>query len=74
MIMQTMPAGRQTQQIHLMLFPAAAAVLDAKTLPDIFAGKRGPEKKEGALQQQRSSIMQADAIQSCNASNMTCSS
>uniref|UniRef100_A0A383VV31 Cystathionine beta-lyase n=1 Tax=Tetradesmus obliquus TaxID=3088 RepID=A0A383VV31_TETOB len=23
-------------------------VLDAKTLPDIFAGKRGPEKKEGA--------------------------
>jgi hypothetical protein len=27
----------------------SAAVLDAKTLPDIFSGKRGPEKKEGEL-------------------------
>jgi hypothetical protein len=50
-------------QNKLLHVPLAAAVLDAKTLPDIFAGKRGPEKKEGALrclagttQQQHASI------------------
>jgi len=26
-----------------------AAVLEAKTLPDIFAGERGPERKKGWL-------------------------